>query len=65
MLVIAKKANIRSHPVRGAWIEIVNEKGVIEVEKGSHPVRGAWIEMRVTLQRKHRSLVASRKGCVD
>ena len=33
-----------SHPLRGAWIEIlivIYEPNVI----GSHPLRGAWIEM--------------------
>ena len=34
----------RSHPVRGAWIEI--QKFVAKCpESVSHPVRGAWIEI--------------------
>ena len=33
-----------SLPVRGAWIEIVEEKSKGDVV-GSLPVRGAWIEM--------------------
>ena len=34
-----------SHPVRGAWIEILD---VLEIRVNgfvSHPVRGAWIEI--------------------
>ena len=33
-----------SHPVRGAWVEIV---AIIETDKYgvSHPVRGAWVEI--------------------
>ena len=33
-----------SHPVRGAWIEILSTGGVIHAIT-SHPVRGAWIEI--------------------
>ena len=35
-----------SHPVRGAWIEMINETRMGVVEMTSHPVRGAWIEIR-------------------
>ena len=39
----------QSHPVRGAWIEMVLlEQLAIDLE--SHPVRGAWIEMGLPLQ---------------
>ena len=35
----------RSHPVRGAWIEIISDL-VSRIEAlESHPVRGAWIEI--------------------
>ena len=33
-----------SHPVRGAWIEMVG-KLLLYLVAPSHPVRGAWIEM--------------------
>ena len=34
----------RSHPLRGAWIEI--SKGwMVGKSKMSHPLRGAWIEI--------------------
>ena len=36
---------MQSHPVRGAWIEIIT-LWYIEVDHlMSHPVRGAWIEI--------------------
>ena len=35
-----------SHPVRGAWVEIILIKVAIRNIK-SHPVRGAWIEIMV------------------
>ena len=57
-------ACLLSHPVRGAWIEIlVGAKG----DKGdkSHPVRGAWIEIVKTLAVNMEYMVAPRQGCVD
>ena len=33
-----------SHPVRGAWIEMLPEAGTLTTI-WSHPVRGAWIEI--------------------
>ena len=36
----------KSHPVRGAWIEIMYYIYNIDVVR-SHPVRGAWIEIRI------------------
>ena len=33
-----------SHPVRGAWIEILMESNELRALE-SHPVRGAWIEI--------------------
>ena len=35
----------RSHPARGAWIEIPAERWTLQLEHGSHPARGAWIEI--------------------
>ena len=37
-------ACLPSHPVRGAWIEILG-KLILIADYLSHPVRGAWIEM--------------------
>ena len=37
-----------SHPVRGAWIEMVVSAASVVVSFGSHPVRGAWIEMPIS-----------------
>ena len=34
-----------SHPVRGAWIEIIIEQQEKKLSALSHPVRGAWIEI--------------------
>ena len=36
-----------SHPVRGAWIEIILFFCGKGHTKQSHPVRGAWIEIAV------------------
>ncbi len=38
-------ARLASHPVRGAWIEIMTGTEVPE-SAPSHPVRGAWIEIK-------------------
>ncbi len=38
----------RSHPTRGAWIEII-EIFLLSNELKSHPTRGAWIEISVPL----------------
>ena len=35
---------VRSHPVRGAWIEMMVWE-VLYPRLSSHPVRGAWVEM--------------------
>ena len=55
---------LRSHPVRGAWIEIQMrmQMGLAEM---SHPVRGAWIEMKLPGKRTTQHKVAPREGCVD
>ena len=34
-----------SHPVRGAWIEILSDGDISLAGRTSHPVRGAWIEI--------------------
>ena len=54
----------KSHPVRGAWIEMVLlEQLAIDLE--SHPVRGAWIEMPCSHCSITSATVAPRQGCVD
>ena len=35
----------KSHPTRGAWIEICDEQGRKNRMGRSHPTRGAWIEI--------------------
>ena len=37
---------MESHPVRGAWIEIIATASLPTTGQVSHPVRGAWIEIR-------------------
>ena len=55
----------KSHPVRGAWIEMPAELTGDEVKR-SHPVRGAWIEIKALFSDlKHGKSVAPRQGCVD
>ena len=49
----------KSHPARGAWIEIVWYEDMSESAEKSHPARGAWIETTLLYG------VAPRKGCVD
>ena len=45
-LKLLKKTSIHlSHPVRGAWIEILKVTGIFRMSGLSHPVRGAWIEI--------------------
>ena len=46
-----EKLGEMSHPVRGAWIEIVNAF-CNDVVIPSHPVRGAWIEILNTYLKK-------------
>ena len=54
----------RSHPARGAWIEI-NVSRSIGILLVSHPARGAWIEISFSGRIMILSRVAPRKGCVD
>ena len=42
---------IRSHPTRGAWIEIHWRYQASTVMAPSHPTRGAWIEMALVARR--------------
>ena len=37
--------NQKSHPARGAWIEMDNMDAAVDAAKESHPARGAWIEI--------------------
>ena len=55
----------KSHPVRGAWIEISDPSSGGSGGSGSHPVRGAWIEIFNIPIIADDVTVASRKGCVD
>ena len=55
----------KSHPARGAWIEIRNYISEALYRKKSHPARGAWIEMRFCARMDGVEEVAPRKGCVD
>ena len=57
--------SLRSHPVRGAWIEITLKRFCEVYGIESHPVRGAWIEILVIFSLLSNADVASRKGCVD
>ena len=54
----------RSHPVRGAWIEIP-VFGFAPNQNLSHPVRGAWIEIYNAITNAYTPNVAPREGCVD
>ena len=64
LLSIMDKEKDRSHPARGAWIEIV----LLRIQTccaWSHPARGAWIEIVWLDVRIDVAFVAPRKGCVD
>ena len=55
---------MKSHPARGAWIEI--DKALMQYDgTESHPARGAWIEINTGAWLWMRMVVAPRKGCVD
>ena len=43
--VVKYNIHYKSHPVRGAWIEIGVTKLPVVSFISSHPVRGAWIEI--------------------
>ena len=55
----------KSHPARGAWIEISHTFCPAILGAPSHPARGAWIEMLLLLMERQILQVAPRKGCVD
>ena len=55
----------KSHPARGAWIEIANFACLRQRGRTSHPARGAWIEMIYCATSFATMPVAPRKGCVD
>ena len=57
-------ACLLSHPVRGAWIEIMRFTGAAFFIM-SHPVRGAWIEIYLVSAFVPVPNVAPRQGCVD
>ena len=54
----------RSHPSRGAWIEMPVVSMALP-PSGSHPSRGAWIEINATKKNANDAMVAPREGCVD
>ena len=56
----------KSHPSRGAWIEIFSPIRILLTSIKSHPSRGAWIEMRTGRPSRRRArTVAPLAGCVD
>ena len=55
----------RSHPSRGAWIEILTLVVSSLLKVKSHPSRGAWIEMPYALRPTPYANVAPLTGCVD
>ena len=54
----------RSHPARGAGIEIESLSDTF-LRLPSHPARGAWIEITSRYCKNTLYIVAPRKGCVD
>ena len=54
----------KSHPSRGAWIEIFTFKANGK-EVMSHPSRGAWIEIKREKIAGELPEVAPLTGCVD
>ena len=46
--------SIKSHPSRGAWIEIFRKTIDNRISIWSHPSRGAWIEIVHAPQGQHR-----------
>ena len=55
---------MRSHPSRGAWIEI-SHSTVTVLKTLSHPSRDAWIEIRRYRRVLYVLIVAPLTGCVD
>ena len=56
---------IKSHPARGAWIEIIDFVPIKVYNLTSHPARGAWIEIFFIVSLLYYTFVAPRTGCVD
>ena len=56
---------VRSHPSRGAWIEIGVLMTSTSNTSASHPSRGAWIEIPGWRSGPLRANVAPLAGCVD
>ena len=54
----------KSHPSRGAWIEIAATINQLRMAL-SHPSRGAWIEITLGSLRQALRAVAPLAGCVD
>ena len=54
-----------SHPVWGAWIEMLNGGNGVLMTVESHPVWGAWIEIVIMCPPLTKLVVAPRVGCVD
>ena len=54
-----------SLPVRGAWIEILLQRRVLQDKRESLPVRGAWIEIIHDRICGRTIVVAPRAGSVD
>ena len=55
----------KSHPPRGAWIEICLSHQRREAIPASHPTRGAWIEIERVKHFAALRTVAPHPGCVD
>ena len=55
----------RSHPSRGAWIEISTCCTLLIRTGQSHPSRGAWIEIKIIFKGMDKPTVAPLAGCVD
>ena len=55
----------RSHPIRGAWIEITTSLACPQRLDRSHPIRGAWIEINYGIRDSSMESVAPHTGCVD
>ena len=55
----------RSHPSRGAWIEIPTQNVFADRYAASHPSRGAWIEISLSRAITAIDGVAPLTGCVD
>ena len=64
-MIDRQQAIVRSHPSRGAWIEIVAHDFIASISMPSHPSRGAWIEIYQATADAVAKMVAPLTGCVD